>query len=56
MADGNLATAGTIHRPRLLERLRHVNSTYAALATLLLLLYNVIVTTNFLTSQTLNIN
>jgi galactofuranose transport system permease protein len=51
----------TIPQPRrrlvLPERFRYVGQTYGALAGLiLLLLYNVIFTSNFITSQTLNVN
>src|SRR5262245_37741496 len=57
MANLDQAAAGPTGRPLLPERLRNINSTYAALAALLLLLlYNAIFTANFLTVQTLNVN
>lgn len=57
MADLEQAATGTVRHKLLPMPLRHVNPTYAALATLVFLLfYNAIFTPYFLTVQTLNIN
>lgn len=57
MADLEQAASGTVRHKLLPMPLWHVNPTYAALATLVLLLfYNAIFTPYFLTVQTLNIN
>lgn len=57
MANLDQMAAHPPRRSLLLERLRNTNSTYAALAALLLLLlYNALFTPNFLTTQTLNVN
>jgi galactofuranose transport system permease protein len=57
VANLDQVAARPTRHPLLPERLRNVNSTYAALAALLLLvLYNALFTSNFLTAQTLNVN
>jgi simple sugar transport system permease protein/ribose transport system permease protein len=57
MANLDQVAAGPGPRPLLPEWLRKVNSTYAALAALVvLILYNVLFTPNFLTVQTFNVN
>jgi ribose/xylose/arabinose/galactoside ABC-type transport system permease subunit len=57
MAKAGTAVGGTGRRLVVPERFRSVGQTYGALIGLLLLiLYNVIFTSNFLTTQTLNVN
>lgn len=57
MANLDQVAPGSPRRSLLPDWLRNTNSTYAALAALLLLLlYNVLFTPNFFTAQTLNVN
>ncbi len=57
MAKADAAVGGSGRRLVLPERFRYVGQTYGALIGLLLLiLYNILFTNNFLTTQTLNVN